>query len=368
MASLRSHLYFFIFFASLSVPSSSTQSNSWSQKNQVALFIFGDSLFDAGNNNDINNATGRANFWPYGETFFKYPTGRFSDGRIIPDFIAEYLNLPFISPYLQPSNDQYTNGVNFASAGAGALVETYPGMVINLKTQLSYFKNVEKQLNQELGDKETKKLLSKATYLIGIGSNDYISAFATNSTLLQHSKEYVGMVIGNLTIVLKEIYRNGGRKFGVVSLGSLGCIPALRAINKQINNSGGCMEEVTVLAKSHNKALSKALEKLEKELKGFKYSYFDFYTSTNDRANNPSKYGFKEGKEACCGSGPYKGILSCGRNAAIKEYELCENPSEYLFFDSSHPTEKFNNQLAKLMWSGNPDITIPCNLKELCEA
>jgi hypothetical protein len=53
------------------------------------MFIFGDSLFDAGNNNYLRSAVGRANFWPYGETFFKHPTGRFSDGRIIPDFIGK---------------------------------------------------------------------------------------------------------------------------------------------------------------------------------------------------------------------------------------------------------------------------------------
>ena len=54
------------------------------QKNHVALFILGDSMFDAGNNNYIDT-TFQANYCPYGETF-KYPTGRFSDGRLIPDF------------------------------------------------------------------------------------------------------------------------------------------------------------------------------------------------------------------------------------------------------------------------------------------
>ena len=58
----------------------------------VALFIFGDSLFDAGNNNYINtNSDYQANYEPYGENFFKYSTGRFSDGRIIPDFIGNIL-------------------------------------------------------------------------------------------------------------------------------------------------------------------------------------------------------------------------------------------------------------------------------------
>jgi len=45
---------------------------------------------------------------------------------------AEYAWLPLIPPYLQPSNgkNQFTYGVSFASAGAGALVGTFPGMVI----------------------------------------------------------------------------------------------------------------------------------------------------------------------------------------------------------------------------------------------
>ena len=59
-------------------------------KHVVAFFIFGDSFLDAGNNNYINTTTlDQANFWPYGETYFEFPTGRFSDGRLVPDFIGE---------------------------------------------------------------------------------------------------------------------------------------------------------------------------------------------------------------------------------------------------------------------------------------
>lgn len=41
---------------------------------------------------------------------------------------ADYAKLPLIPPFLQPSAD-YTNGVNFASAGAGVLSETNQGLV-----------------------------------------------------------------------------------------------------------------------------------------------------------------------------------------------------------------------------------------------
>jgi len=34
-----------------------------------------------------------------------------------------------VPPFLQPGNNQYSGGVNFASGGAGALVETFEGSV-----------------------------------------------------------------------------------------------------------------------------------------------------------------------------------------------------------------------------------------------
>ncbi|XP_020533912.1 GDSL esterase/lipase 1 isoform X2 [Jatropha curcas] len=363
MGNLKLGFSFLIFCSCLLISTSSAQSNnlpSQDHKN-FPLFIFGDSIFDAGNNNYLKTAVARANFWPYGETFFKCPTGRASDGRLIPDFIAEYLKLPFIRPYLEPNNHHFTNGVNFASGGAGALVETFQGRV-------TYFKKVEKQLGQKLGNTETKALLARAIYLFNNGGNDYASSpsLINSSSVFNHSrKKYVAMVIGNLTTVIEEIYETGGRKFGVLSIGALGLLPVVRAIEENV--SSGFSEQVTILAKLHNNALSNVLKKLQRRLQDFKYLYFDTYSFTICRINNPSKYGFKVAKAACCGSGPYRGLGTCG-GIGNKEYELCTNPSEYLFFDGIHPTEKFNYQLAKLMWNGSHKLTRPYNLKTLVES
>jgi hypothetical protein len=89
--------------------------------------------------------------------------------------------------------------------------------------------------------------------------------------------------------MFQEIYRNGGRKFVFVSMGPLGCLPFLRASNK--NGTGGCMDEVTVFSKLHNSALIEALKELQTLLRGFKYAYFDFYTSLSERIKRHSKYG-----------------------------------------------------------------------------
>lgn len=71
---------------------------------------------------------------------------------------------------------------------------------------------------------------------------------------------------------------------------------------------------------------------------------------------------------ACCGTGPYRGINSCGGRRGIEEYDLCDNVTEYLFFDDAHPNEKAYEQLAKLFWNGNPDVAAPYNLKALFES
>ncbi|KAL8122742.1 hypothetical protein AgCh_010936 [Apium graveolens] len=168
---------------------------------KAALFVFGDSPYDPGNNNYISttNTNFQANFWPYGKSYFSEPTGRFTDGRIIPDFICEYAGLQLIPPFLQPGNHHYFHGANFASGGAGALDETNRGLVVNLNTKLNQFKNVADQLKQRLGDEEASALLSRSVYMISIGINDYLS------TTKKDSEQHRSMITGNLTSVLKVL-------------------------------------------------------------------------------------------------------------------------------------------------------------------
>ncbi|XLR53047.1 hypothetical protein HN51_021268 [Arachis hypogaea] len=337
-------------------------------QNHRALFIFGDSLFDNGNNNYINTTTFlQSNFPPYGKTFFKYPSGRFSDGRVIPDFIGGYAKLPLIPPYLHPGYNhyQYIYGVNFASAGAGALVETNKGAVVDLKTQSFYFGQVSKQLRQDLGEEEADKMLSKAVYIFSIGGNDYAAPFysANSSTapLPYPPQQFVDFVIGNISSVIKEIYEQGGRKFGFLNVGPIGCSPVIRAQN----NGSKCFDEISAVARLHNIQLSKMILKLKKQLNGFKYSVHDFYASLSPVIKNPSKYGFKGGSGGCCGSGPLRGFDACGGNKGIKEYELCDNPNDYIFFDARHFTDKASQYFAHLIWDANYTLNKPYNLNTL---
>ncbi|KAF3583384.1 hypothetical protein F2Q69_00029169 [Brassica cretica] len=87
-------------------------------------FVFGDSVFDNGNNNDLNT-TVKVNYSPYGIDFARGPTGRFSNGRNIPDFIAELMGFSdYIPPFAGASPQQAHTGINYASGAAGILEET----------------------------------------------------------------------------------------------------------------------------------------------------------------------------------------------------------------------------------------------------
>ncbi|MFS8006607.1 putative triacylglycerol lipase [Helianthus anomalus] len=56
-----------------------------------AVFVFGDSFVDQGNNNYINTL-GKGNFLPYGKDFQGgKPTGRFSNGKTLPDLLGTFL-------------------------------------------------------------------------------------------------------------------------------------------------------------------------------------------------------------------------------------------------------------------------------------
>lgn len=87
----------------------------------------------------------------------------------------------------------------------------------------------------------------------------------------------------------QEIYDKGGRKFAFLSLSPIGCLPWVRAFDSPRTND--CAKDLVEIAKQHNIALSQVLQRLESQLKDFKYSTHDFFTSLSDRSENPSKYG-----------------------------------------------------------------------------
>nr|GEY87790.1 GDSL esterase/lipase At3g48460-like [Tanacetum cinerariifolium] len=119
---------------------------------------------------------------------------RYSDGRLVIDFVAEYLNLPYIPPYANKSADT-THGVNFAVGGCtvipysffqkiGQKGNTVPESLF--PTQLEWFKDHIKGSgckDAASTPKQCKAVFDGALVWIGeIAANDYNYITGTNTT------------------------------------------------------------------------------------------------------------------------------------------------------------------------------------------
>jgi len=142
-----------------------------------AILVFGDSTIDTGNNNYIKTYI-RANFPPYGCNFPGHnATGRFSNGKLIPDFIASLMGIkdtvpPFLDPHL--SDSDIITGVCFASAGSG-----YDNLTDRATSTLSVDKQADmlrsyvERLSQIVGDEKAASIVSEALVIVSSGTNDF---------------------------------------------------------------------------------------------------------------------------------------------------------------------------------------------------
>ncbi|KAL5995678.1 hypothetical protein ACLOJK_025746 [Asimina triloba] len=156
-----------------------------------ALFAFGDSLMDPGNNNLLPTVA-RSNFPPYGRDFLtRTPTGRFSNGKIATDFIVSELGIKELLPaYLDPDlkPQDLVTGVSFASAGTGFDSLTAKTLsVISMEEQLEMFKEYKKKLESIAGVERAAKLISKSAYVVCAGNNDLVDTYYGS---LLRSSEY----------------------------------------------------------------------------------------------------------------------------------------------------------------------------------
>uniref|UniRef100_K3YLX9 GDSL esterase/lipase n=1 Tax=Setaria italica TaxID=4555 RepID=K3YLX9_SETIT len=77
-----------------------------------ALFVFGDSLIDSGNNNNLASLA-KANYFPYGIDFTAGPTGRFSNGYTIVDELGTYVRACVLFGFFFPSEvrEHFSSGL-----------------------------------------------------------------------------------------------------------------------------------------------------------------------------------------------------------------------------------------------------------------
>ncbi|KAK4376936.1 hypothetical protein RND71_003232 [Anisodus tanguticus] len=346
-----------------------------------AVFNFGDSNSDTGG---LSAAFGQAGP-PAGETYFGAPAGRYSDGRLVIDFIAEILGLPHLSAFLDALGSNFSHGANFATAGStirpqNTTLHQSGFSPISLNVQSYEFNDFlrRSQIIFTKGDvfshlMPKKKHFSKGLYTFDIGQNDLTAGYFLNMSTDQVIA-YVPHVIDQFKTVIQDIYGQGGRYFWIHNTGPVGCLPYI--LDRLLITAGqvdkaGCASPFNEVAQYFNSKLKEAVIKLRKDLPLAALTYVDVYSVKYELISRANKHGFEHPLQACCGHGGkynYNINHGCGSKIKVKGKDKmigksCKNPSVRINWDGVHYTEAANKWVFEQIVNGSySDPPLPLNM------
>ncbi|XP_054788571.1 esterase-like [Prosopis cineraria] len=329
-----------------------------------AIFAFGTSNADTGGYAATEIFPQNS---PYGETYFGRPAGRYSDGRIFLDFIAESFELPLVSGYFDSVGANYSRGASFATLG-GTI--TTPPSVGPFSLVLQYLEFIRFRSNAKFYREQggiwasmvpREEYYDEALYVIDIGQNDIDGLLFSNWTVEQTNATIPAKVNG-LAQNITSIYELGARNIWIFNTGPLGCYPYLLFNFDYERDAAGCVKAFNELAQFFNARLKEAVAKLQRDLPLATIVHIDIYTPEYDLISNAAKYGFEKPLEACCGFGgpPYNYVsnpnLNCGGRDVINGTEVeavaCEDPSVRVSWDGFHYTDAAYSFLFKRISTG----------------
>ncbi|XP_017246206.1 GDSL esterase/lipase EXL3-like [Daucus carota subsp. sativus] len=303
-----------------------------------AVIAFGDSIVDQGCNNNLNTLV-KCNFPPYGQDFIAHQsTGRFSNGKTPPDFVAAALGIKEVLPaYLDPhlQSEDLLTGVSFASGGMGYdPVTSKITSALSFSDQLELFKEYISKLKRLVGEERTRYILANSLFLVVAGSDDIANTYFTFGARLRYDvPSYTDLMVSYASDFIQAIDELGARRIVVYGVPAIGCVPSQRTL------AGGplrnCADNSNQASQVYNTKLQALLDSLSQKLPLSKIVYVDVYNPLLHIVQNPQEYGFDVVDKGCCGTGDIEVSVLCNKLS-----KTCPDRSRYLFWDSYHPTEK----------------------------
>ncbi|RXH93734.1 hypothetical protein DVH24_014310 [Malus domestica] len=330
-----------------------------------------------------NSDTGR--FWaaflaqpgPYGMTYFKRPVGRATDGRLIVDFLAQALGLPFISPYLKSIGSDYKHWANYATLASIVLLPNTSLFV----TGISPFSLAINEVPDsdccclELKRLPSLDIFGKSVYTFYIGQNDFTSNLAAIS--VGGVKQYLPLV-SQIAGTIKELYTLGGRAFLVLNLAPVGCYPSfLAGLPPSELDAFGCSIAYNKAVVDYNNLLKEALSQTRGSLPNaslVSLVYVDTSSVLLELFRHPTSHGLKYGTKSCCGHGGgtynFDPQVFCGNTKVINGKPVtataCSDPYNYVSWDGVHATEAAN-KLTTLAILNDTFSDPPFPLEQFCD-
>ncbi|KAI3935303.1 hypothetical protein MKW92_018327 [Papaver armeniacum] len=242
------------------------------------------------------------------------------------------------------SKKRVANGMNFAHGGTGVF-DTWMKEG-NMTTQINAFKYD----------------LDESMAFFSNAGNDYTQYFEVDHGTHEGYRAFVGKVVHQLELNLRQIRKTGVKKVVMLTMQPLGCLPnkartlSYKKCDKPLNND-------TIF---HNTLLQKAVQRLNGETTDSPFHILDLYGAFMSVINKQAGEGTRAefGKplfKPCCT--PTASNALCGSVDAngVKQYTLCENPNDYLFWDLYHPTQSGWHTISLAM-KPSFDELMQCNI------
>ncbi|WOL18807.1 GDSL esterase/lipase [Canna indica] len=296
------------------------------------LFIFGDSYADTGNLGKLlGRNIARSWFEPYGMSFPAKPAGRFSDGRVLTDYVASFMRIRSPIPYkIRRAGYRLSSyGMNFAVAGSG--VFDTGNFQRNLAAQINEF---QAQIDAGVFSKCDIKA---SAALVAVSGNDYLHFAEQDPNYSLHLDKFMDRLFIQLKSDLERLKGMGVPKVMVTNLHPIECTPSYT----RPSNYTACALDVSAAVADHNRRIDRMVMELDGARKNTSFLSLDLNTAISNivlhQVNGTEK--FKYALVPCCES--KTSTSNCGQvdDEGNKLYEVCCRPEEHVYWDSVHPTQ-----------------------------
>lgn len=258
-----------------------------------SVVVYGDSLSDNGNLYALSGGTVPGS---------PYYMGRRSNGPVAVEYLASDLGAPLHDfAYIGATTGvgNYGDGGTPSTRGALGL----PGMKTEYGATASLVPGFVSQ---------------NSLFVVWGGANDFLALPTTNPNTI------ITDAVANLVDIISGLQASGATHILVPGLPDLGLTPYFQSLGAQTAAAA------TAESNMFNQMLIASLPAGT--------SYFDTASLVDNIVGNPSAYGFSNVTDAC-----YDGTTECS------------DPSQYLFFDSFHPTTQADQLLAQHFIAAVPE-------------
>jgi len=249
------------------------------------IVVFGDSLSDVGNAHDLTFG-----LFPPSPPYYQ---GRFSNGPVWVESLADDLNIPRPTP----SRD---SGTNFAFGGAETGTGISSMFTPNLGTQVSSYLSSNTPSDDSL-------------FILWGGGND----------MTRSPEVPVGEIIDNIAERVTTLATAGVESLLVPNLPPLGSAPRFLGTSQEPVINDRVIE--------FNALLTTRLDSLANTF-GVEIYQLDVYSTMQTYIDNPAAFGLSNVTDPALNTG---------------NGQVVPNPSEYLFWDDFHPTTVAHRVLAE---------------------